>query len=140
MTNRPRDGKVVLACGERIVAVVPEYAYGPGWRNPIVWVYIQTQDGAIRYVDIQPDEQSSAMDMLFDIGAATHAALIDAVPAAQMRMFSGTLYCNTVSSTETLTRFEVEAVDEAHAEQQVIDAYWDHRLESSSHHPKVVFD
>ena len=66
---------------ERVVAVVPEFASGPGWSNRIVSVYIvDTSDGRIRTVHLQPDEQSAEMKVLFSVGAEMCEALIAAVP------------------------------------------------------------
>lgn len=71
--------RVKLKRGERIVAVVPESASGPGWANQVVWVYIDGP-GGIRMDCLQPSEMSEQMQILFAPGAAMHAALLDAVP------------------------------------------------------------
>lgn len=68
-----------LKRGERIVAVVPEPASGPGWGNQVVWVYIDGPSG-IRFDCLQPSEMSEPMQILFAPGAAMHSALVDAVP------------------------------------------------------------
>lgn len=65
---------------ERIIAVVPERAHGPGWANQPVWVYISDPTGKLRMECLQPDEQSAAMLALFQPGAAMAKALAEAVP------------------------------------------------------------
>ncbi len=70
---------ILLSRGERIVAAVPEKCSGPGWTNRVVWVYIERPEGGFRRECLQPEEQSAEMAVLFDIGAATCAALAGAV-------------------------------------------------------------
>lgn len=65
--------------GERIVAVVPEYASGPGWSNTPLWVYVRDLSGVIREFAIQPQEQTLEMLLLFKILEAAHTAMRDAV-------------------------------------------------------------
>lgn len=73
-----------LARGERVIAVVPEKCGGPGWRNAPVWVYITNSiTGESRDECLQPTEQTPEMLRLFDIGAAVHSALVDAVPTVR---------------------------------------------------------
>jgi hypothetical protein len=77
---------IQLTRDERILAIVPEFACGPGWRNEIVYVYIEdTTNGQVRTEDIQPHEQSSAMGVLFDAAAAMAESLRRAVPVEVMR-------------------------------------------------------
>lgn len=71
---------IQLARGERIIGAFPEWCAGPGWANPIVWVYVANSDGICREVGLQPDEQSPEMRALFAPGAAMVQALVDAVP------------------------------------------------------------
>ena len=72
---------IELTQHERILAVVPQFASGPGWSNQIVYVYIEdTRTGRVRTEDIQPHEQSQAMAILFRAGAAMADALVAAVP------------------------------------------------------------
>jgi hypothetical protein len=72
---------IKLTQHERILAVVPESAHGPGWSNEIVYVYIEdTCTGFVRTEDIQPHERSPAMATLFRAGEAMADALRVAVP------------------------------------------------------------
>lgn len=71
---------IALAPTERVIAVVPEYAGGPGWANSPLWVYIAgDQDKALRTVCIQPEKQTPEMHALFAPGAAMHRALVGCV-------------------------------------------------------------
>ena len=74
---------IQLARGERILCVCPEHNSGPGWANPVVWVYVANSDGICREVGLQPDEQTPQMRALFAPGAAMMQALVDAVPVAR---------------------------------------------------------
>ena len=71
---------ITLAKDERIAAVVPEYAAGPGWANAPAWVYIVDSSQKLRIESIQPDERTPAMHALFGAGEAMSCALILAVP------------------------------------------------------------
>lgn len=71
---------IKLGRSERIIAVVPEYAAGPGWANQCAWVYIEhTPTKLLRTVCLQPDEQPPELMTLFRAGAAMHVALVGAV-------------------------------------------------------------
>lgn len=72
--------KIILNPGERIIAVVPQQAAGPGWSNAPTWVYIATNDGRLREECIQPEERTPDLHTLYDIGEKVCAALIGAVP------------------------------------------------------------
>jgi len=76
--------KIKLSCDERIVAVVPEKCYGPGWSNAPTWVYIQARDGTIRVECIQPDECTPELRALHEAGDALHRALVKAVPVERV--------------------------------------------------------
>lgn len=68
---------IKLEYGERIIAVVPEYCAGPGWSNTPMWVYIVNhQSKQFRQECIQPDEQTSEMKALFEVGEVTSRSLI----------------------------------------------------------------
>jgi hypothetical protein len=72
---------IQLTRHERILAIWPEVASGPGWRNEIVYVYVEdTMTSRVRTVDIQPHEQSPAMEVLFKSAAAMAESLRRAVP------------------------------------------------------------
>lgn len=72
---------------ERILAIVPEFASGPGWRNEIVYVYVEdTTTGRVRTEDIQPHEQSPNMTVLFDVAAAMAESLRRAVPTTVVQV------------------------------------------------------
>jgi len=71
---------ITLSKTEKVLAVVPTYASGPGWSNRLASVYIgdfATSKFRVEY--LQPEEQSKGLHTLFDIGAAAHDALISAV-------------------------------------------------------------
>lgn len=76
---------IKLSHGERIVAVVPEYCNGPGWRNTPAWVYIATNDGRMREECIQPDERTPELHALFHAGEAMCNALVAAVPSVKIK-------------------------------------------------------
>jgi hypothetical protein len=76
---------IALTRGERVLAVVPEYASGPGWANMPVWVHVGNIDGTYRSECLQPDEQSAEMLTLFRVGAHMQSALVGAVPIKQER-------------------------------------------------------
>lgn len=72
--------KIKLKPNEEIIAVVPEYASGPGWSNQPVWVHIEDSvTRTLRSECIQPEEQSLEMRALFAPGAAMTASLVRAV-------------------------------------------------------------
>lgn len=65
-----------LAYGEDVVAIVPEYARGPGWSNSVLWVHIRTSDGRLRTEALQPEERSRDQQVLFATLAAAHEAML----------------------------------------------------------------
>ena len=77
--------KIKLARGERVIAVIPEVCFGPGWANSPVFVYIERNDGTLRTECIQPDERTAKLDALFSPGAAMAQALISAVPIVKRK-------------------------------------------------------
>lgn len=70
---------ISLRRGERIIAVVPQRAQGPGWANEPVWVYIVGPAEDLRTECLQPHEQSSELRTLFAAGCAMVEALKNAV-------------------------------------------------------------
>jgi hypothetical protein len=88
---------IELMPGERIVAVVPEHADGPGWSNTPVMVYIATNDGRLRDECIQPEEQTAQMRILYHIGEMMCRSLIAAVPQRRVGH-------NKTATTATPTR------------------------------------
>ena len=76
---------IELQRDERIVAVVPEYCVGPGWANPLVWVYIVDSSQQLRIEAIQSEDQTPKMRTLFSVGAAACGALVGAVPTRQIK-------------------------------------------------------
>ena len=71
---------IELQRDERIVAVVPEVCFGPGWATPLVHVYIVDSNWRLRIEAFQPEEQSSELRLLFSPGEAMCTALNRAVP------------------------------------------------------------
>ena len=76
---------IELAQGERIVAVVPDYCSGSGWRNALVWVYIVDSNQTLRTESIQADEMTPAMQTLFGVAEAMQNALFSAVPTRKAK-------------------------------------------------------
>lgn len=77
---------IKLADRERIVAVVPQRAAGPGWSNAPTWVHIVNYGtGQHREECIQPEERSAALHYLYSAGEAMHSALIDSVRTKKTR-------------------------------------------------------
>lgn len=71
---------IKLSEHERIVAMVPQRAGGPGWANAPTWVHIvDYSSGRYREECIQPDERSVALHHLYAAGEAMQAALLAAV-------------------------------------------------------------
>lgn len=76
---------ITLQEGEIVIAVVPEYASGPGWANQPTWVYVRDSQGKCRMVCIQPDERSASLNALFHAGEAMTRCLINAVPVKRAK-------------------------------------------------------
>lgn len=77
---------ITLKHGEKVLAVVPEFASGPGWSNRPIWVYIGNYAGnTFRAECIQPEKQTAEMHALFSIGAAAHSALLASVKTRKAR-------------------------------------------------------
>lgn len=73
--------KIKLHRNERIVAVVPESAKGPGWQDSVVWVHIvDTVTNKYRCESIQKHETTPEMHVLFDIGERVCCELLLSVP------------------------------------------------------------
>lgn len=72
---------ITLSRNERIIAVVPECASGPGWSNHLAWVYVANYVTCeFRQVAIQVDEMTPELLALHAAGAAMCESLIRAVP------------------------------------------------------------
>lgn len=80
--------KLTLADGDKVVAVGPEYASGPGWSNEPLFVIVQDRLGGLRMECIQPEERSLEMHTLFSICAAASSAMIRVVEASAKRVKS----------------------------------------------------
>lgn len=86
-TKRARQKRplhVLVGRGERVIAVVPQRAAGPGWANAPTWVYIATNDGRLREECIQPDERTPELHALYAAGEAMCNALLCAVPTTKV--------------------------------------------------------
>lgn len=71
---------------ERIVAVVPQRAAGPGWANSPTWVHIvDYSSGKHREECIQPDERSPALQHLYAAGEAMQSALLASVSTKKVK-------------------------------------------------------
>lgn len=75
-----KERTIALGDNEHIIAVVPEYADGPGWRNAPTWVYIRASDLSVRSECIQPNERTLELHALFAAGAAMCGALKSSIP------------------------------------------------------------
>ena len=71
--------KIKLKRGERILAVVPEHASGPGWVNSPTWVHIGANDGTYRTECIQPAERTLELHALWEVGESVHRSLLRAI-------------------------------------------------------------
>lgn len=76
---------VTIHPDEYVLAVVPEFASGPGWSNAPLSVHIVTRDWKLRTVCIQPYEQTPEMRAMFAAGCAMCNALRHAVPTRVVR-------------------------------------------------------
>lgn len=77
---------IKLGQSEKIIAVVPQWAAGPGWANAPTWVHIVDHaTDKYRCECIQPDERTAALHALYAAGAAMCSALVDAVPARRAK-------------------------------------------------------
>ena len=71
---------------DTIITAYAERASGPGWANRPVWVIIEDRVTAkMRAECLQPDEQSEAVTLLYDVAESAHLALT----AAVKRQFAG---------------------------------------------------
>lgn len=52
--------------GEYIVACRAEKDAGPGWSNRLIWVVIKDREGNFREDAIQPEDQSEALNIIFN--------------------------------------------------------------------------
>lgn len=78
--RQKRPLELLVGHGERVIAVVPQRAAGPGWANAPTWVYIATNDGRLREECIQPEERTRDLHTLYAAGEAMCNALLAAVP------------------------------------------------------------
>lgn len=64
---------------DRIVTAYAGPCSGPGWANRPVWVIRRDSNGRLYEQCIQPKEQSGEMRDIYDICAASNAAMVRAV-------------------------------------------------------------
>ncbi|QRD62613.1 hypothetical protein H8Z72_22935 (plasmid) [Xanthomonas citri pv. citri] len=77
---------IQLSEHERIVAVVPQRAAGPGWGNSPTWVHIvDYANNTHREECIQPEERTPELHALYAPAAAMTEALLAAVPVKKAR-------------------------------------------------------
>lgn len=77
---------ISLGPHEKVVAVTPELAAGPGWSNAITWVHIvDYANGKYRCEDIQPSERTPLLHHIWGIAASANAALMDSVPTKKQQ-------------------------------------------------------
>lgn len=53
--------------GDRVVCAFAQKADGAGWANWPLWVIIRDRGGELREECLQPDEQTSEMQMLYKV-------------------------------------------------------------------------
>lgn len=71
---------------ERIVAVVPQRASGPGWANSPTWVHIVDHaTGKWRQECLQPEEHSAELLTIYSIGALLCQQLITTVECKHVK-------------------------------------------------------
>lgn len=71
-----------LSLPGRIVTAWAENPSGPDWSNRLVWVPCRLDDGTLKEVPIQPEDQTPSMVMLFGVSLAATTAMTGAVEAA----------------------------------------------------------
>lgn len=71
-----------LSKHDRIVTAYAQHAAGPGWANSPLWVIVRDGDGKLREECIQPEERTPALHWLYDVAAASHRSLMDAMQQA----------------------------------------------------------
>ena len=68
---------------ERVVCAYAQPATDPTARgryiNTPIWAIVRGDDGVLREEVLQPDEQSKELQMLYEISAATHIAMLSAL-------------------------------------------------------------
>lgn len=75
---------------EKVIAVVPEYCSGPGWSNAVTWVHIiDYSTGKYRCEDIQTEERTLDLSVLFSHGAAIASALMSSVKTKLVKKTEG---------------------------------------------------
>jgi hypothetical protein len=52
-----------------ILTAWAEHCGGPGWRNTVVWVLVQTALGELRLDSLQPHELTKELSALVDVSA-----------------------------------------------------------------------
>ena len=95
--------KIVLAENEKIIAVVPEYASGPGWANLPLWVHIVNNQNKYRVECIQPNDQTLEMQILFRLCCDAHYAMMKAISPLVLTEKQKLLNTEEVVKTEYLT-------------------------------------
>ena len=67
---------------------------------------------------------------------------INTKPAKRLKRFKGRLYYRTIRDgpLHHMARFDEKAVDQTKAERQVLDAYWDDRLDAADCIPVFRYD
>lgn len=80
----PNSLKKVLHLGknDRIVTAYAQRSFGPGWSNSLIWVIVRNKEGYLREECIQPEERTAGLHWLYDVSAAAHASLMDALRSA----------------------------------------------------------
>jgi hypothetical protein len=77
---------ITLQHNERLIAVVPEKAQGPGWSNTPLWVHIADYSNNSHRVEcIQPEDQTPAMRVLFHTLRIAHDQMLALVKTRRLK-------------------------------------------------------
>lgn len=76
---------IELRKDEYVITAFASPASGPGWANALIKVVIGDCNGELRVSYIQPEDQTAEMHFLYDVSAAAHSAMTNAIKCSPMR-------------------------------------------------------
>lgn len=65
--------------GDHVVAAWGAHASGPGWNNQPLWILVRSRLGELREECLQPQQQTEAMRLLYDVSAVAMDGMTKAV-------------------------------------------------------------
>ncbi len=65
-----------LSKNDKIVTAFGEKSSGPGWANHLVWVIVRDRLGNLRQECLQPDEQTSEMEIMYPFSNLAHTRMV----------------------------------------------------------------